>query len=108
MNPGVLAAGPADPAPRRIELHAYRRDGLIVAPVAVPPPMLRRMRGSLDRLLENSADIAPESLICPHIRNGSRHPAADAEAWFEYATQPRKQRRACTFGDIGSGNFGRR
>jgi len=46
------------------------------------------MRGSLDRLLENSADIAPESLICPHIRNGIRHPEVEAQAWFDYVTQP--------------------
>ncbi len=72
----------------RIDLETYRRDGLVVAPIVVPPPLLERMRGSLDRLLANSADIAPESLICPHIPNGNRHPATEAEAWFEYATQP--------------------
>ena len=72
----------------RIDLDAYRRDGLIVAPVPLPGALLDRMRASLERLLTNSADIAPESLICPHIANGARHPASEAAAWFEYATQP--------------------
>ena len=88
MTPGVPAADRVTSAAPRLDLDTYRRDGLVVAPVAVPPPLLDRMRGSLEHLLANSADIAPESLICPHIRNGARHPEIEAEAWFEYATQP--------------------
>lgn len=69
-------------------IEAYRRDGLIVAPVRIAPDLLARMRASLDALLINCADTAPESLVCPHIPNGARHPASEASAWFDYATLP--------------------
>jgi len=88
MSATVFGAVSPNQIQARVDLDSYRRDGLVVAPVTVPPDLLERMRGSLDRLLENSADIAPESLICPHIRNGVRHPEVEARAWFEYVTQP--------------------
>lgn len=88
MAPVAPVSAATAAAPPRIDLDIYRRDGLIVAPVALPGTLLDRMRASLDRLLANSADIAPESLICPHIPNGVRHQASEARTWFEYATQP--------------------
>ena len=69
-------------------LDAYHHDGLVVAPARIAPAMLERMRGSLERLLANCADTAPESLVCPHIPNGRRHPAQEAADWLEYATLP--------------------
>ncbi len=83
----AVGTAPA-PASPRVDLDEYRRDGLVVAPLTLPAALLERMRASLDRLLVNSADIAPESLICPHIANGARHPAAEAADWFEYASAP--------------------
>lgn len=88
MNVSQRASGAVTDTPSPVDVVAYRRDGLVVAPVSLPSDLLERMRQSLDRLLRNSADIAPESLICPHIPNGQRHPEPEARAWFEYATQP--------------------
>lgn len=67
---------------------AYRRDGLIVSPYRLPAARLAEMRESLDRLLAANAEVAPESLVCPHIPNGTRHDVAAAQTWFEYATDP--------------------
>jgi ectoine hydroxylase-related dioxygenase (phytanoyl-CoA dioxygenase family) len=64
----------------------YRRDGLVVAPSRLADSRLAQMREALDRLLVNSAEIAPESLVCPHVPNGSRHPATEAAQWLELAT----------------------
>ena len=66
----------------------YRREGLIVSPHRLPPDRLRAMRESLERLLADNAEVAPESLVCPHIPNGSRHDEAAAKVWFDYATDP--------------------
>ena len=79
------------PTARRLDaaaVEAYGRDGLIMAPVRIAPDLLERMRASLDTLLLNCAGIAPESLVCPHIPDGARHPASEASAWFDYATLP--------------------
>ena len=76
------ALGPA-------ELDAYRRDGLVVAPMRLPDQLLERMRASLERLLGSAEGIPPESLICPHIPFGSRHDAAAAREWFAYCSEPR-------------------
>jgi hypothetical protein len=93
--PGILhvLAAQSWPAPAgrtapQIDIAAWRRDGLVVAPVTVPAEVLARMRDALDRLLERSAGIAPESLVCPHIPGGQRHPPDEAAEWFEFATQP--------------------
>jgi hypothetical protein len=77
----------ANPA-AAVDLHAYRRDGLVVAPARVPATQLARMRAALERLLARSGAIAPESLICPHIADGARHPPHEAAQWFELATAP--------------------
>lgn len=85
QSPSTLPSG------RRLDaadLDTYRREGLVVAPIRLAPGLLGRMQASLDTLLANCADTAPESLVCPHIPNGDRHPAREAAAWFEYATQP--------------------
>jgi hypothetical protein len=74
--------------PATVDLEAYRRDGLVVAPRRVPAAQLVRMRAALERLLARSAGIAPESLICPHIADGARHPPHDAAEWLEFATAP--------------------
>jgi hypothetical protein len=70
------------------QLETYRRDGLVVSPHRFPDARLAAMRGSLDRLLRDNATTAPESLICPHIPNGTHHDTAAAAQWFEYATDP--------------------
>ncbi|MCW5624647.1 MAG: phytanoyl-CoA dioxygenase family protein [Burkholderiales bacterium] len=66
----------------------YHRDGLVIPPYRLSPDLLGEMREALDRLLANTRTMAPESLVCPHIANGARHPQAEADRWFEYATHP--------------------
>ena len=50
------------------------------------------MRASLDRLLAFRDDVAPESLICPHIpalgRGRDDEATSLAAEWFSYATRP--------------------
>lgn len=70
------------------QIAAYRRDGLLVPPYRIPSDMHLRMRESLDKLLRDNAEIAPESLVCPHISYGSTHDAAAAAQWFRYASNP--------------------
>ena len=83
-------AGPdtARVATAPLDLAGFHRDGLVVAPLSVPPAVLERMRAALERLLARSARIAPESLVCPHVPDGARHPPGEAAQWFEFATQP--------------------
>ncbi|MBI1397335.1 MAG: phytanoyl-CoA dioxygenase family protein [Betaproteobacteria bacterium] len=69
-------------------LRSYREDGLAVSPVRLPSHRLEEMRGALDGLLAANADIAPESLVCPHIPNGARHDAAAAQRWLSFALDP--------------------
>jgi len=69
-------------------LDTYRRDGLVVSPFRLPDARLAAMRQSLEQLLRDNADTAPESLVCPHIPNGPRHDVAAAARWFQYATDP--------------------
>ena len=70
------------------QIAAYQRDGLVVPSCRIPPGTLNRMRESLEKLLRDNADIAPESLVCPHIPYGSTHDAAAAAQWFNYASNP--------------------
>ena len=70
------------------QIAAYGRDGLLVPPYCIPFDMHLRMRESLDKLLSDNAEIAPESLVCPHISYGSTHNAAAAAQWFDYASNP--------------------
>jgi hypothetical protein len=70
------------------QIAAYRRDGLLESPYRIPPDMMLRMRNSLDKLLRDNAEIAPESLVCPHISYGSTHDEAAAAQWFGYASNP--------------------
>jgi hypothetical protein len=67
---------------------AYRADGLVASPCRFPEDRVVAMRECLDRLLRDNADVAPESLVCPHIPNGVRHDAHAARCWFEFATDP--------------------
>ena len=69
-------------------LDTYRRDGLVVSPFRLPDARLAAMRQSLEQLLRDNAETAPESLVCPHIPNGPRHDVAAAARWFQYATDP--------------------
>ncbi len=73
----------------KTQIAAYRRDGLLVPPYRVPSDILLRMRESVDKLLRDNAEIAPESLVCPHISYGPTHDAAAAAQWFAYASNPR-------------------
>jgi ectoine hydroxylase-related dioxygenase (phytanoyl-CoA dioxygenase family) len=70
------------------DVAAYRRDGLVVPPYRLPAELLGRMRESLEKLLRDNAELAPESLVCPHIPYGKTHDAAAAEQWLAYATNP--------------------
>jgi hypothetical protein len=70
------------------QIAAYRRDGLLVPPCRVPSDILLCMRESVDKLLRDNAEMAPESLVCPHISYGPTHDAAAAEQWFGYASNP--------------------
>ena len=70
------------------EVGAYRRDGLIVAPLRLPGARLAAMSNALEKLLRDNAAIAPESLVCPHIPYGPSHDAAAAAQWFEFASDP--------------------
>lgn len=83
------------PAPTALtdhEVARYRADGLIVAPRPLDNTTVAAMRASLDRLLAFRDDVAPESLICPHIpalgRGRDDEAAAIASEWFAYATRP--------------------
>lgn len=70
-------------------IEAYRSEGLVAAPWRFEAGRLEEMRDCLERLLRDNADVAPESLVCPHIANGARHDAAAAAKWFAFATDPR-------------------
>jgi len=70
------------------QIAAYRQDGLLESPYRIPADMMGRMRNSLDNLLRDNAEIAPESLVCPHISYGSTHDEAAAAQWFSYASDP--------------------
>jgi len=70
------------------QIAAYRRDGLLESPYRIPSDMMLRMRNSLDKLLRDNAEIAPESLVCPHISYGSTHDEAAAAQWYGYAGNP--------------------
>ncbi len=76
----------------RADVLRFHDDGLIVAPVRLGTETTDAMRASLDRLLAFRDDVAPESLICPHIPALGRVRDAEAIAlaaeWFDYATQP--------------------
>ena len=70
----------------------YRQQGLIVAPVRLAADVRTTMQQSLEKLLAFRDDVAPESLICPHIPAlglGDDDAAiAIAAEWFGYATRP--------------------
>lgn len=70
----------------------FRDDGLIVAPVRLSAETNSAMRTSLERLLAFRDDVAPESLICPHIpalgRGRDDEAVALTAEWFSYATRP--------------------
>lgn len=70
------------------DLDTYKADGLLKAPFRIEDGLLGRMRESLDKLLRDNADIAPETLVCPHIPYGKSHDAAAAQQWLDYARHP--------------------
>jgi Phytanoyl-CoA dioxygenase (PhyH) len=70
------------------ELATYHRDGLVVPHARLPAQVNTRMQAALDRLLAFRDDVAPESLICPHIASDRVGSSAIAKEWFEFATQP--------------------
>jgi hypothetical protein len=71
------------------QISAYKRDGLLVPTHRLPSHVLGSMRDSVEKLLRDNAEIAPESLVCPHISYGPTHDSAAAAQWFEYASDPR-------------------
>ncbi|MEO8164832.1 MAG: phytanoyl-CoA dioxygenase family protein [Betaproteobacteria bacterium] len=70
------------------DLDTYRSDGLLKSPFRIPDEQLGRMRESLDKLLRDNAQLAPETLVCPHIPYGKTHGEAAAAQWLEYARHP--------------------
>jgi hypothetical protein len=70
------------------DLDTYKADGLLKAPFRIEDSLLGRMRESLDKLLRDNADIAPETLVCPHIPYGKNHDDVAAQAWLDYARHP--------------------
>jgi Phytanoyl-CoA dioxygenase (PhyH) len=77
---------PADWKLTEQEVRTYRTDGLVKSTIRLPDEQLGRMRQSLDKLLRDNSDIAPETLVCPHIPYGKSHDKNAAAAWFDYAT----------------------
>jgi len=70
------------------DLNTYRTEGLLKSPFRIPDEQLGRMRTSLEMLLGGNADIAPETLVCPHIPYGKNHDESAAAQWLEYARHP--------------------
>jgi len=70
------------------DLNTYRTEGLLKSPFRTPDEQLGRMRTSLEKLLRDNADIAPETLVCPHISYGKNHDESAAAQWLEYARHP--------------------
>jgi hypothetical protein len=71
------------------EIATYQRDGLVAPHLRLPEEVQAQMRTAVDTLLRENAQIAPESLVCPHIPYGEQHDEAAAAQWFSFATQPR-------------------
>jgi hypothetical protein len=69
------------------EIETYQRDGLVAPAARLSDALLARMHASLDALLTGRADIAPESLVCPHLA-GANHTTEAAAQWFDYAREP--------------------
>lgn len=70
------------------ELASYRREGLVVPSVRLPPPRVREMREALEELLAFRPEVAPESLICPHIPSQRAGGEAVAAKWLAFASDP--------------------
>ena len=70
------------------DLDTYKSDGLLKSPFSIYDSLLSKMQESLNRLLRDNADIAPETLVCPHIPYGKNHDAKAAQAWLDYARHP--------------------
>ena len=70
------------------DLNTYRTDGLLKSPFSIDDGLLSKMQESLARLLRDNADIAPETLVCPHIPYGNKHDAKAAQAWLDFARHP--------------------
>jgi ectoine hydroxylase-related dioxygenase (phytanoyl-CoA dioxygenase family) len=74
------------------EVAQFHERGLIVAPLRLSQQTNAAMHASLEQLLAFRDDVAPESLICPHIpalgRGRDEEAIALAAEWFGYATRP--------------------
>jgi Phytanoyl-CoA dioxygenase (PhyH) len=70
------------------ELSSYARDGLVIPQARLDCATQTRMSDALERLLAFRDDVAPESLICPHIPTARYGGEAIAQEWFAFATQP--------------------
>lgn len=72
------------------EVAQFQDRGLIVAPLRLSQQTNAAMRSSLGRLLAFRDDVAPESLICPHIpalgRGRDEEAILLAGEWLSYAT----------------------
>jgi ectoine hydroxylase-related dioxygenase (phytanoyl-CoA dioxygenase family) len=71
------------------EITTYHRDGLLAPRLRLPDGIHAQMRTAVDKLLRDNEQIAPESLVCPHIPYGDKHNEAAAAQWFSFTTQPR-------------------
>jgi hypothetical protein len=69
------------------EVDAYGRDGQVTPAWRLPPDLLDRMRGSLDRLVAARADVRPDFIALPHVPWDGADDLEIAREFFEYATQ---------------------
>jgi ectoine hydroxylase-related dioxygenase (phytanoyl-CoA dioxygenase family) len=70
------------------EIETYHRDGLVAPRVCFSAETNLQMRAALDELLAHRADVAPESLICPHIASQRAGGEAIAAKWLSFALNP--------------------
>jgi hypothetical protein len=70
------------------EIEAYRRNGQVTPAWRLPPPLLARMRASLDRLIAARPDVRPDFIALPHVPWEGPGGPEIAREFFEYATTP--------------------
>jgi Phytanoyl-CoA dioxygenase (PhyH) len=70
------------------DLETYARDGLVAPALRLPTETQAQMQNALSRLLAFRDDVAPESLICPHIATARAGGSEIAQEWFAFATHP--------------------
>ncbi len=70
------------------EVAAYHRDGLVIPDYRIPDAMLERMRTALDKLIRSNPHVPPDSMFCPHIKQGGAQGLVGGAEWLEFASHP--------------------